>query len=60
VVTCYQEKGVDFCFQCLEFPCDRTNFDPHLHRRWVAMNRRMKEVGPVGYYVETRDVPRYK
>ncbi|MEW6686890.1 MAG: DUF3795 domain-containing protein [Candidatus Edwardsbacteria bacterium] len=21
IMTCYQEKGVDFCFQCDEFPC---------------------------------------
>lgn len=60
VSTCYQGKGVDFCFQCDEFPCDRTNFDPHLERRWRQMNERMREIGVEAYYEETRDQPRYR
>ena len=59
VTTCYQDKGVDFCFQCDEFPCERTNFDAHLERRWVGLNERMKEIGVEAYYEETRDQPRY-
>jgi hypothetical protein len=60
VTTCYQEKGVDFCFQCNEFPCDRSNFDPHLERRWRQMNERMREIGVEAYYEETKDQPRYR
>ena len=60
VTTCYQDKGVDFCFQCDEFPCDRTNFDPHLERRWRQMNERMGEVGVEAYYEESKDLPRYR
>jgi len=60
VTTCYREKGVDFCFQCEEFPCQRTNFDPHLERRWREMNERMREIGVEAYYDETRDQPRYR
>ena len=59
VIECFRSKGVDFCFQCDEFPCEKTNFDPHLHRRWLQMNQRMKEIGPEAYYEETRDDPRY-
>ncbi len=59
VTACYQEKDVDFCFQCEEFPCEKTNFDPHLERRWVRMNERMREIGVEAYYEETRDAPRY-
>jgi hypothetical protein len=59
VVSCYREKGVDFCFQCDEFPCEKSNFDAHLKRRWIQMNQRMKEIGVEGYYAETRDAPRY-
>src|SRR4030042_7215315 len=50
VTTCFREKGVDFCFQCEEFPCDRTNFDPRLERRWRQMNERMREAGVEAYY----------
>jgi hypothetical protein len=59
VSTCYQVKGVDFCFQCDEFPCERTNFDPHLERRWRQTNERMREIGVEAYYEETKDLPRY-
>jgi hypothetical protein len=60
VISCYKEKGVDFCFQCDEFPCEKTNFDPHLKARWITMNERMKEIGVEGYWEETKDQPRYR
>ena len=59
VVDCYKDKGVDFCFQCDDFPCQKTNFDPHLEKRWLQMNTRMKEIGVEAYYEETKDIPRY-
>ncbi len=59
VVACYSEKGVDFCFQCDEFPCNKSNFDPHLEKRWISMNNRMKEIGVEAYYEETKDLCRY-
>jgi hypothetical protein len=59
VAVCYNTKGVDFCFQCDEFPCEKTNFDPHLHKRWLRMNRRMQEIGVEAYYEETKDRCRY-
>ncbi len=59
VASCYREKRVDFCFQCNEFPCDRTNFDADLKQRWLAMNMRMKQVGIEAYVEETKDLPRY-
>lgn len=60
VAKCYQTRGVDFCFLCDEFPCDKTNFDPDLHRRWLEMNKRMREIGLEAYYEETKDLPRYR
>jgi hypothetical protein len=60
VHTCYRDRGVDFCFQCHEFPCEKTNFDPHLQERWILMNNRMKEIGVEGYYKETKDQSRYR
>ncbi|MBI9083254.1 MAG: DUF3795 domain-containing protein [Desulfobacterales bacterium] len=59
VVDCYREKGVDFCFQCEDFPCENSNFDPHLKARWISMNRRMKEIGVEAYFEETKDLCRY-
>jgi len=60
VAVCYQKKGIDFCFQCDEFPCEKTNFDADLRRRWIQMNDRMKQVGVEAYFRETKDLPRYK
>ncbi|MFX0041917.1 MAG: DUF3795 domain-containing protein [Candidatus Hodarchaeota archaeon] len=60
VRDCYKSKGVDFCFQCDEFPCDKTNFDSDLKRRWIQMNNQMKELGVMSYYQETKDLPRYR
>ncbi len=59
VAKCYKSKGVDFCFQCREFPCAKSNFDPNLHERWIRMGTRMKEIGVEAYYEETQDKPRY-
>jgi hypothetical protein len=60
VRTCFRRKGVDYCFQCGEFPCDKTNFDPDLKERWVRTNARMREIGVEKYYEETKDLPRYR
>ena len=59
VKSCYKEKQVDFCFQCDEFPCDKTGFDEHLKKRWIKMQQRMKEVGVEKFYEETKEGPRY-
>jgi hypothetical protein len=59
VAPCHTEKGVDFCFQCDEFPCEKSNFDPNLKERWIKMNSRMREKGVEAYYEETKDSPRY-
>jgi hypothetical protein len=59
VKECYRTKGVDFCFQCDEFPCDKTNFDEHLRKRWININLRIKEIGIENYYNEIKDKPRY-
>ncbi|MBS4058302.1 MAG: DUF3795 domain-containing protein [Bacteroidales bacterium] len=59
VRDCHEEKGVDFCFQCHEFPCSHTGFDEHLQQRSVHNNKRMKAIGVEGYYHEVRDKQRY-
>ncbi|HUW65281.1 MAG TPA: DUF3795 domain-containing protein [Spirochaetia bacterium] len=56
--TCSKEKGVDFCFQCSEYPCDK-QFSGRLRDRWKQINDRMKEIGVVEYYYEQVNLPRY-
>ncbi|GBF32955.1 hypothetical protein DCCM_2052 [Desulfocucumis palustris] len=56
--TCHKEKGVDFCFQCSEYPCQK-QFSGRLRERWININNRMKEIGAVEYYFEQVQLPRY-
>lgn len=57
--TCFREKGVDFCFQCDEYPCERNRFHPELDSHWRYSNDRMKEIGIEAYYHEQKTKPRY-
>lgn len=59
VRACSESMGVDFCFQCREFPCDNTDFDEHLYQRHVKINRQMEEVGIEKYYEEVKNLSRY-
>lgn len=57
--TCFREQGVDFCFQCEEYPCERNDFPENLARRWRECNDRMREIGVEEYYRESLERPRY-
>ncbi len=59
VRNCHQQKGIDFCFQCEDFPCDETNFDGNLQKRWIQLNNQIREKGIEKFYAETKDKPRY-
>lgn len=57
--TCFAEKGVNFCFECDEYPCERNQYPQNLAERWRACNDRMRDVGAVAYYRESLGKPRY-
>ncbi|MEJ2156207.1 MAG: DUF3795 domain-containing protein [Desulfobacteraceae bacterium] len=59
VRPCHQEKQVDFCYQCDDFPCDRTNFDKTLYLAWIKRNEIIRKSGMEKYYQLTKDRPRY-
>ncbi len=54
--TCYREQGIDFCFQCSQFPCDK---QIPVGERWQKMNERMQEVGVENFFEEQNKLPRY-
>lgn len=58
VRSCYKEKGVDFCFQCEEYPCNKQE-NPMLRQRWQQKNDRMKEIGVLQFFEEQSRIPRY-
>lgn len=59
VRVCHQEKKIDFCYQCDQFPCDKTNFDPGLYKGWVIINKKIKEKGVEQFAREARNRSRY-
>jgi hypothetical protein len=59
VRPCQQEKGVDFCYACDEFPCDRTNFPESMYQVWVRINEKIRETGIEEFYEKARNRPRY-
>jgi hypothetical protein len=59
VRPCHQEKQVDYCYQCDEFPCDRTNFDEPMYQRWVKTNEIIGASGLAQYCQLASDQPRY-
>jgi hypothetical protein len=56
---CFREKGVDFCFECDEYPCSRNRYPENLLERWRWNNDRMREVGVERYYREQSEKARY-
>lgn len=58
VRPCTREKGLDFCFQCGDFPCAQ-DVDAQIRERWLTFNTRMKESGVVAFYQEQSKLPRY-
>ncbi len=59
VRQCYKNKGIDYCYQCKDFPCDNTGFDDNLRQRWLNINTQIREKGLENYYNEIKDKPRY-
>lgn len=59
VRPCHQNMGVDFCYQCDEFPCDRTNFDESLYKGWMAINEIIRNKGIEAYCEKAKMRPRY-
>ncbi|GAB6908534.1 conserved hypothetical protein [Desulfosarcina cetonica] len=59
VRPCHQEKQVDFCYQCTDFPCEQTNFSKPLYRTWVRVNEKIREEGLAAYYAATQILSRY-
>jgi len=57
--TCFRKQGVDFCFQCGEYPCERNQYPKNMVQRWRACNDRMRDVGVEAYYRESLEKPRY-
>ena len=59
VPGCISEKGVDFCGECPEFPCQKagdffTAQNPRIAAAWEAGSRRIAEIGAEAYFEEKK------
>lgn len=47
VRDCCIQRGVDFCYQCQEFPCEKLKTEPLLERKkeMIEVNDRIKTIG---------------
>jgi hypothetical protein len=59
ILKCYRGKGVDFCFECDDFPCEPDGIDGDLRKRWIETGERIREIGLEAWYVEMKKKHRY-
>jgi hypothetical protein len=59
VRKCHQQKGVDYCHECAEFPCGNTNFDERLYGVWLAVNQKILDVRLDAFHEKSMARPRY-
>lgn len=59
VPACIKEKNINFCFECAEFPCEKTGFDDKLKDKWIRKNLKIKEIGFEKYFEEEKAKPHY-
>lgn len=66
MILCPSEKGLDFCYQCSDFPCEIV---PYIMKKskneglidiWLRCNKRMKKIGLNRFLKEKKSEPRYK
>jgi len=57
--NCHKENGVNYCFECVEFPCSRNSFPPALEEKWKNNNCFMKQNGIQAFYDKQAKEPRY-
>lgn len=59
VPACAREHGVDYCFQCGEFPCDHHGMPERLAQIWRRNNELMRDQGVESQFRFCNDKPRY-
>lgn len=59
VQACVKERGVEFCFECPDFPCQPAGFPERLTAIWKRNNELMRDKGLPAYAAVLKDKPRY-
>jgi hypothetical protein len=59
VPDCVKSRGIDFCHECGDFPCDKTGFPDGLKEKWIRKNNKIREFGIEKFFEEEKDIPHY-
>jgi len=62
IPDCTKERGVNFCGECNEFPCENVNtgiYSQKVLDRWLRGNHRIKEVGVERFFNEESSKSHY-
>jgi hypothetical protein len=59
VPECVKSRGIDFCYECADFPCDKTGFPDGLKDKWIRKNNKIKQIGIEKFFEEEKDLPHY-
>lgn len=54
VRECTLEKGVVFCHECADFPCEAKDMVSAQRKRWLNNNERIREVGLEAFFERMR------
>jgi len=57
--SCSKERGVDFCGECEEFPCEKNEYNPQLKERWLSNGEAIRKNGVEAFYKAQSEKPRY-
>lgn len=62
ILHCVTEHGVDFCGECSEFPCEKTNglFEEAVYEQWLSGNQQIKESGIATFWKNNSEKPHYE
>lgn len=62
IPDCVKEHQVNFCAECLEFPCNKINSSIYKQttiEKWLNGNKAIKENGIEKYYEDNKNIPHY-
>jgi hypothetical protein len=59
VPECTKNQNIHFCYECRDFPCDKTGFPDDLKEKWMRKNNKIKAIGIEKYFEEEKNLPHY-
>ena len=62
ILECTKDYGVDFCGECDEFPCKKTEklFEKQVYDRWLKGSQQIHDNGIESFWENNSEKPHYK